>query len=300
MGLTCAVRLVEAGHSVRVWAADPPEQTTSAAAGAMCGPRIPTGDGRLDRWAAVCQEKFTALADEAGAGIALVRGRLVTLMGPGVPPWARTSPGFRACTTEEGMGFPSAFWVDVPMADMPVYLDHLRRRLAASGTQLEMRRLASLDEVASIAPVVINCSGIGAHQLVPDPGVRPVRGQHVVVTNPGLDTFFFEWSVGDSWTSWFPQGEHVLLGGVAMDDDWSLTPDDQVGAEIRRRCEALEPRLRRADQIRVDVGLRPARDHPRVEREQRGRLTVIHNYGHGGSGVSQSWGAAEDVLALLG
>ncbi|GAB3708971.1 FAD-dependent oxidoreductase [Mariniluteicoccus flavus] len=300
MGLTCAVRLVEAGHSVRVCAADPPGRTTSAVAGAMCGPRIPTGDSRLDRWAQVCDEKFTALSHEADAGIALVRGRLVSRMAPGIPVWARDLPGFRACTSDEAMDFASAFWVDVPIADMPAYLDHLLRQLSTEGIWVEKTRFASLDEAATLAPVVVNCSGIGARQLVPDPGVRAVRGQHVVVTNPGLDSFFFEWSMTGSWTSWFPQGDQVLLGGVATDDDWSLADDDEVSAGIRGRCEALEPRLRGAGQIRVDVGLRPVRDTPRVEREQRGRLTVIHNYGHGGSGVSQSWGAAEDVLALLG
>jgi len=51
----------------------------------------------------------------------------------------------------------------------------------------------------------------------------------------------------------------------------------------------------RADRIdRVTVCLRPFRAAgPRLEVEQVGRKTVVHNYGHGGSGWSLSWGTAQ-------
>ena len=44
---------------------------------------------------------------------------------------------------------------------------------------------------------------------------------------------------------------------------------------------------------RVDVGLRPYRPAGfRVEREMLGETAVIHNYGHGGGGITLSWGTA--------
>jgi len=54
--------------------------------------------------------------------------------------------------------------------------------------------------------------------------------------------------------------------------------------------------------IHTTVGLRPFRDSGfRVEPEKLGHKTVIHNYGHGGGGMSISWGsgylAAEMALA---
>lgn len=49
--------------------------------------------------------------------------------------------------------------------------------------------------------------------------------------------------------------------------------------------------------IRVIVGHRPYRPAGfRVEREQFDAKTVVHNYGHGGGGISLAWGSS--VLAL--
>jgi D-amino-acid oxidase len=46
--------------------------------------------------------------------------------------------------------------------------------------------------------------------------------------------------------------------------------------------------------IRTTVGLRPARDSGfRLEAERLDAHTVIHNYGHGGAGMSLSWGTAQ-------
>ena len=48
------------------------------------------------------------------------------------------------------------------------------------------------------------------------------------------------------------------------------------------------------------VGLRPYRPSGFVVRPEmmNGKL-VVHNYGHGGCGVTASWGCAEDVVGLV-
>jgi len=61
---------------------------------------------------------------------------------------------------------------------------------------------------------------------------------------------------------------------------------DPVGPIVPIR--ALPDRL-----FRITVCLRPFRaTGPRIETEQVGRKLVVHNYGHGGSGWSLSWGSA--------
>lgn len=52
--------------------------------------------------------------------------------------------------------------------------------------------------------------------------------------------------------------------------------------------------------IKETVGLRPFRiSGPRMEKEQLGSKTIIHNYGHGGSGWSLSWGTGNQARELV-
>src|SRR5438874_320508 len=78
----------------------------------------------------------------------------------------------------------------IPVADMPRYLAYLERRLAATGTTVEIGTVGSLDEVGRSASVVVNCAGLGARALVGDPDLYGTAGQVVIVANPGIDHFF--------------------------------------------------------------------------------------------------------------
>jgi D-amino-acid oxidase len=57
--------------------------------------------------------------------------------------------------------------------------------------------------------------------------------------------------------------------------------------------------LREAGIIGHRVGLRPTRPQVRLEESTVDRTRLIHNYGHGGAGVTLSWGCAREVLALV-
>jgi D-amino-acid oxidase len=64
-------------------------------------------------------------------------------------------------------------------------------------------------------------------------------------------------------------------------------------------CHLAPVHVSRDRVIRTVVGLRPYRPSGfRVEREQLGDTTVIHNYGHGGGGISLSWGSAKLAVDL--
>src|SRR3954464_6008012 len=62
----------------------------------------------------------------------------------------------------------------------------------------------------------------------------------------------------------------------------------------------LTPIIARPDRVfRVTVCLRPFRAAgPRIEMEQFGAKHVVHHYGHGGSGISLSWGSAAEAVPL--
>jgi D-amino-acid oxidase len=296
-GLTTAVCVAEEGVRVRVRTALPPEQTTSRVAGAIWASSLAEPAADVRRWASESLREFRALAQASDTGVRIARGRLASRRSE--PPSPARFPGVEIHAGDRPpQGFLAASLLELPLIDMPRYLGHLAERLADAGVGVEVRPVGSLAEVAEQAPMVVNCSGIGARELASDPALRPVRGEHVIVENPGVEEFFVEEPRGEEWTSFFPHGERIVLGGNAREGDWSLQPDPTSAQGILDRCALVEPALNGARVIEHQVGLRPARARIRLEREQLGSTTVIHNYGHGASGVSLSWGCAKDVAAL--
>lgn len=299
IGLTTALCLAEGGLGVRIVTAALPQQTTSRAASAMWGGSFLEPAAKVRHWAEVARQDFGELAAQPGTGVRLARGTLAARQTPQGPP-PEAFPGVEISRRELAPeGFLAAFSIVVPVVDMPPYLDYLLSRFTAAGGELELGTLHTLAEVADQAPVVVNCTGVGARELVPDPDLRPVRGQHVIVENPGLEEFFMDEPFGDRWVSFFPHGDHVVLGSSAQPDEWSLEPDVGIAEGIVRRCTEIEPRLQGAKIIEHRVGLRPTRSAVRLETEPLGSSQCVHNYGHGGSGVALSWGCAREITSTL-
>ncbi|AIS01572.1 FAD-dependent oxidoreductase [Streptomyces glaucescens] len=299
IGLTTAVVLAERGRRVRLWSREPVERTTSAVAGALWWPyRIrPVAAARA--WALRSLQVYEELAARPGAtGVRLAEGVLGETDPDEVGGWAAGRlPGLRAATPEEYAG--AGLWARLPLLDMTAHLPWLRERFRAAGGVVEERAVATLAEAD--APVVVNCTGLGARTLVPDPAVRPVRGQLVVVENPGIRTWTVSTGPGGEPVYFFPQPGGLVLGGTAEEDVWTAEPDPAVAEAIVRRCAALRPEIAGARVLAHRVGLRPARDAVRLERETLadGRL-LVHNYGHGGAGVTVAWGCAEEAAGLAG
>jgi D-amino-acid oxidase len=64
-------------------------------------------------------------------------------------------------------------------------------------------------------------------------------------------------------------------------------------------CTAIDPRLRGAEILGHRVGLRPCRPEVRLESEPLDGGVLWHNYGHGGAGISLSWGCAAEIAASV-
>jgi D-amino-acid oxidase len=301
IGLTTGVVLTEDGWNVQIRTADDTHATTSMAAGALCGLAFGEPADKVPRWDATTQHELARLAGDPMSGVRVRTGLLASRTAVDLPPSMRSLPGYAdAQPAELPAGFAGGFWLRLPVVDMPRYLDYLVKRLRGAGGTIEHRRVASLTDVARDAPVIINCAGVGARQLADDQRLQPVRGQHVVVTNPGIDHFFMEGPPGAAeWASFVPHGEHVVLGGIAQRGVWDTRPDLTIAERIRERCVAVEPRLAEAKVVEHRVGLRPQRDPIRVEDEIIDGARCIHNYGHGGLGVTLSWGCAREVADLL-
>jgi D-amino-acid oxidase len=295
IGLTCAARLLEAGARVRVLTADPPAATTSAVAAAVWYPSHTDADPRVLEWA---RRSYAVLSDHARQGVpgaALLPTRMrVRRAGAGVPWWASAVGDFVVVGDE---------WrFTVPRAEMVPYLTWLTDRLVEAGASVVARRVDSLAAAAGDAGVVVNATGLAARTLAADPAVHPARGQVVVVANPGIDTSFRDEDHPDGIVYVHPRDRDVVLGGTYEPGERDVTPRPEVAEAILRRCRAEVPELAGAPVLRHLAGLRPVRDGgPRVALDPAtlpGGARLVHAYGHGGAGMTLSWGTADEVVSL--
>jgi D-amino-acid oxidase len=299
VGLTCALRLAEAGFGVRVVARDRGEATTSSVAAAVWYPYRAFPYELVLGWAETSYHEFVDLARaEPAAGVRLRAGtELLRDDGPD-PWWASAVPDLVKVTDHPHVpaGFAIGWRFTAPVVDMSRYLPWLESRLAARGVGPEHADLADLADPRLAGEVVVNCSGLGARTLVPDPSVTPVRGQVVVVEQVGLDEWVVDDGDGRALTYVVPRVDDVVVGGTAEEGADDMSVDDATAAGILERATALVPALADAPIVRHKVGLRPARPTVRLDAEDRGGRTVVHCYGHGGAGVTLSWGCAADVV----
>ncbi|MFJ9627285.1 FAD-dependent oxidoreductase [Streptomyces sp. NPDC101175] len=298
IGLTTAVVLAESGVRVRVWTRDGVELTTSAVAGALWWPYRIEPEALVGEWALQSlgvYEELAARPEETG--VRMVEGVQGGTRLDELGPWARRVPGLRAARAGEYGG--DGLWGRLPLIDMSAHLPWLRDRFLRAGGTVEEVSITDLTGVP--APVVVNCTGLASLDLVPDPSMRPVRGQLVVVENPGITTWFTAAEhASDTSTYFFPQPFGLILGGTADDDVWSTEPDPATAEAIVARCAAVRPEIATARVLAHRVGLRPARPAVRLERQvlPDGRV-LVHNYGHGGAGITVAWGCAREAADLV-
>lgn len=218
------------------------------------------------------------------------------------PFWSEFVIGFRLMTDRELERFPDhkfgqAF--TTLKCECSSYLPWLENRFRRAGGVVEQKQVNSLLELSGY-DLIVNCSGLGSKSLVKDSEVYPVRGQVLKVEAPWIQHFIRD---GDGKTYIYPGIRSVTVGGTRQEGDWRLEVDEEDTKGILERCKKLEPSLQNAKVLSKWVGLRPSRRNPRVETvvvKINGRkVPIVHNYGHGGWGVTLAWGCAVDALAMV-
>ena len=287
VGLSCALRLLEAGHRVDVVARDLPLETTSSIAAAIWYPYLALPQDRVTAWGRTSYDAFAALAGVDGTGVVMRNGTELLREPSADPWWIEAVP--RLDRVAPRAGYADAWSFVTPVVDMGRYLAWLGERVLDAGATITRLALSALPE----GPLVVNCSGLGSRLLAADPTTTPVRGQVVVVEQVGLE----EWWLGEDGPTYvIPRGDDIVVGGTEDAGEWDRKPAPEVAAEIMSRASVLVPEISHARVLRHKVGLRPKRPAVRLERVG----DVIHCYGHGGAGVTLSWGCADEVVTLLG
>ena len=273
-------------------------------------------DVRTQQWALDTFDFFHSLYHtEVAAEIlmSLVSGYKFVPHGTELPWWKDLVVGFhcipsdslevqRFVKTPQSHRSLSVWVYSTYVVDCRHYLPWLMAGFVRKGGMVEQRRLKSLDELRGY-DIVVNCTGLGAAELVGDHDVHPVRGQAVLVKAPWIKHFVIDVHEKNKEEMAYilPRSGDVLLGGTAVSGNWNETVDPATSEAIVSRCAALLPSLRGAEVIGAWAGGRPVRKTVRLEKKERGsgQPLLIHNYGHGGQGVTLHWGCALDVSRIV-
>jgi D-amino-acid oxidase len=207
-----------------------------------------------------------------------------------------------------------------PMVDTDAYMDWLLKRALNLGVKIENRKISGnlLKQEKSLkaefgVDVIVNCSGLGSIELANDDTMYPLRGALVRVHNDGktmpsiLKSYcmsFDDSTPGQDMIYIIPRGDNMLvLGGLVEPDQWTTDiglDNYQPVRDMLERCIDFLPILEDASVDNMEpvrVGLRPSRKE-NIRLEVEPNSSIIHNYGHGGSGVTLSWGCAIEVAEL--
>ncbi|MDQ2919297.1 MAG: FAD-binding oxidoreductase, partial [Verrucomicrobiota bacterium] len=260
------------------------QHTTSAVAAAIWFPYDAEPADAVIRWSLEAFEVLRGLSRNPSSGVSMIELRCFSRLGElPIPDWAHP---LGARPIENG------FALDVPLTDTTLYLNYLANRFRKSGGKISSSvHFNHIDEINADYSLVVNCSGAGAQTLVPDPDVEPHRGQVVLVEK--LSQHHAVVCDDPPLMYAIPRANDCVFGGsndisANRDPDPGLT--SSIVAECSRVLHIAPPKI-----LSERVGLRPFRRSGICLRRD-GR--VIHNYGHGGSGFTLSWGCARAVLAL--
>ncbi|MEY2520161.1 MAG: D-amino-acid oxidase [Verrucomicrobiota bacterium] len=297
-GLTCAIVFAEQGYTTSILAEQTGDRTDSAAAAAIWYPYDVEPAEAVMPWALIAYQRFLELARDPRTGVSVVELRTFSRLGPITPPkWALSFDPRLLAGHEIPAAFVSGFSMRVPLIETTKYLEYLKTRAANAGASLIAGiHLENLEEVEARFDLVVNCAGIGAKELVPDPAMEPHRGQVAIVAP--LDFSYAVVCDDPPLMYAIPRSQDCVLGGTNDVSD-NRAADSTATARIVAECQRVLG-FARPTVLAERVGLRPGRKGGvRVAAEKMGDgRRVIHNYGHGGAGFTLSWGCAETVLEL--
>jgi len=303
IGLTTAIRLREAGFDARVFARETGQNTTSAVAAAVWEPFAANPPDKIEKWCGRTYEILSKQAEDPASGVDAVDCRqLQRSANPSLPFWHKVvaHASFQKFDDVSSGGITGEFRYRSYRADMSIYLDYLQKNYKALGGSITIADFTALDQAFSHTGIVVNCAGLGSGLLANDPEIYPARGV-VLLSRPKVaPDFILDADNPEGLAYIVPRRDCQVLGGTYEPHKTDMIATEQEVAAIFRRCCKLFPSLAQTRIETVKVGLRPSRSGIRLalEKYQDGGL-LIHNYGHGGSGVTVSWGCAEEVVTLL-
>ena len=234
MGLSTAILMQRHGWQVTIYTKDVPPHTTSNIAGGLWEPYSVSDPGR---GSAAYQDQFLRATRLAHRYFQEMVGDDYSVRwienfnvsnAPQPQPWFEAGtedlyPRARTLTPDEHpFSRAHAFAFQTMLIEPHAYLNALMRDFLAHAGQIVLRDFSDRADVAMLTePLIFNCTGLGAKDLVEDDEMDPIRGQLTfLLPQPEVD-----YSVIGGGLYMFPRSDGILLGGTFERGSWSTEPD---------------------------------------------------------------------------
>jgi hypothetical protein len=201
--------------------------------------RVRRGE-RASRWARSTLRELLALATDPATGVRAAPGHLLHARPAPPPEWADPVADLvpLQAVTDPVPGYPFGYQVTLPIVDSPVYLTYLRNRLVRAGGTLTRLPLPVLPPRG----LVVNCTGLSARALVPDPAVYPQRRQLAFLSAPEPLGWLCDAEASGPPLCVLPLDRQVtVIGGTTEHDSWDTAPDPDVARRLVQRGPSPAP-----------------------------------------------------------
>ncbi len=296
-GLSTAYLLVNAGYNVQIFAHTFSPNLVSNKAAAFWFPYHVRNDVRGIKW---CQQSYTyfeQLAKNVATGVSMQK--LVKALREGVEEteitWYDFMPtgSYRLMQKDElPEGYVKGYEALVPLIETQIFLPYLQAYLTKNGVEFIEQHIQNLATFAANFEIVINCTALGARELCNDMQVKPVRGQVALLAPIKNQTIFLD---NELHTYIVPRKDAIIIGGTYEEGVEQATTEPATIAFLVEKARKIFPVLHQQTSIGSWAGLRPFRPDIRLEKDGN----IVHNYGHGGSGYTLSFGCGEEVLDII-
>eukprot|EP00088_Acartia_fossae_P054887 TRINITY_DN6342_c0_g1_i6.p1 TRINITY_DN6342_c0_g1~~TRINITY_DN6342_c0_g1_i6.p1 ORF type:complete len:337 (-),score=69.09 TRINITY_DN6342_c0_g1_i6:75-1085(-) len=176
------------------------------------------------------------------------------------------------------------------------FMPFLMKQFKDQGGEIKRAKVENFKDLFNEYDCVVNCTGVYAGSLTLDKKIKPLRGQVMRVKAPWIKTVTLDDLDDGNYV--IANQESVVVGGTHQDGDWDRTPREEDKQFIRSGGKCLDPSLKDSVEVGHWVGLRPGRPEVRLERDGIDKK-LVHNYGHGGSGITVFQGCAEECVDLV-
>jgi glycine/D-amino acid oxidase-like deaminating enzyme len=116
------------------------------------------------------------------------------------------------------------------LIETSIYMRALLAEFLTAGGRLVVRELGDRRALAALEePLVFNCTGLGARNLVGDEELTPAKGQLTfLLPQPEIDYI----TLPGNGLYMFPRSDGILLGGTFERGNWTLEPDPEAERRV--------------------------------------------------------------------